>query len=385
MKILIINTVLNTGSTGKIVTDMYKSLINLDHDVRIAYGRGEYNDSPEFYKLGSGTNVYLHLFEARFFDNNGFGSRRATKKFIRYIDSFNPDIIHIHNLHGYYINIKILFDYLKNFTGKIVWTLHDQWAFSSNSAYIYDNLTEKERKKEYPKTFFKFRDNYERKRKIFTSIDTDKQFITGPSKWIVDSASHSFFNKYNISVVHNGIDIDYLKNCEKINVRKKFNLGNKKIILGCASVWEKRKGIESFNELGKLIDEKDYAIVIIGKCDIKLQDNIIHIPSTNSVNEIASFFSEAYVFFNPTKFENFPTVNLESLACGCPVVTFGNGGSGEVVNKYVGRIIKNVSEFIQILEDVDFKNMKANCLNKSNEYSTERMIKNYLNIYSNNF
>ena len=179
MKILMINSVCGVGSTGRICTDLALELENQGHKVKIAYGRGS---SPKQFdrfavKIGSDADVKLHGLKARLFDASGFGSKRATERFISWVKEYDPDVIHLHNIHGYYINVKTLFDYLKTAEKRVLWTLHDCWAFTGHSAYCDSVSCEKWKnscgncplKSAYPKSVTDFsKRNRKLKEEIFT-------------------------------------------------------------------------------------------------------------------------------------------------------------------------------------------------------------------------
>ena len=381
MRVLIINSVCGVGSTGRICTDLYEELVGQGHECCIAYGRGTCDEKYNTYKISNKLDNYWHVFETRFLDNHGFASRSVTKKFIQFIEEYRPDIIHLHNIHGYFLNVKILFNYLENYDGKIIWTFHDQWAFSSHEAYIFEDSNDKTRFAEYPKTFLPFRDKLALKKEIFSVLPQDRTVIVTPSKWLLNSIKSSFL-PYQVNIINNGIDLAKFFSSHNTNLIEKYGLKNKKIILGCSNIWDKRKGIEHFIDLSKKISS-EYQIVIIGKTDIELPKTIIHIERTDFIEELVEWYSISYVFFNPTQMENFPTVNIEALACGTPIITFGNGGSGEVVDKNVGSIVSNVDEVVEVLGSIDFESLRQNCIDKSKKFTAQNMVSEYIDLYGN--
>jgi glycosyltransferase involved in cell wall biosynthesis len=354
MKILQINSVCGFGSTGRIATDLYKVYEEAGHECVIAYGRGSAPEGYKTIKIGSNMDNYMHVAKTRVFDKHGFGSKRATEKFIEEVKEFNPDIIHLHNIHGYYINIEVLFNYLKEENKKVVWTLHDCWSFTGHCSHFdyvkcFKWKTECgncQQKAEYPTS--KIADNskwnYEKKKELFTGLK-DMTIVT-PSNWLAGLVKESFLKEYKVEVIHNGIDLDVFKPT-KSDFREKYGIGNKRMILGVASVWTERKGYNYFMELSKELDE-NYQIVMVGvteKQKKKLPSNILGIIRTNNVQELVEIYSTADIFFNPTLEENFPTVNLEALACGIPVYTFDTGGSWECISQDTGVIIKEKNKF----------------------------------------
>ena len=368
VKVLQINQYCGFGSTGKIVLDIADLVIANGDECRIAYGRYEAPKGYETYKMGGRFNNYEHMLETRLLDNHGFASRYATHKLVKYIKNYNPDVIHLHCLHGYYLNIKILFDYLVVSGKKIVWTFHDCWAFSDHAAYIdYDengNLPKqyaKEDLTEYPTAKFSPFHNYKRKKEIFSHVPN--LTIVTPSKWLKEMTEQSFFSQYPVEVIHNGIDLTKFYPDKNDNLLVNYGISlKKKIILGVASVWDKRKGFIYMNQLAESLPIDDYQVVVIGKLagDYEISDKLVHIAQTEDVNEMRQWYSNAAVFVNPTLFDNFPTTNLESLACGTPVVTFDTGGSPEALTEKVGLVVQqqDVKSIVNELE-----NLVSLCLN----------------------
>ncbi len=340
MKYLLINSVCGIGSTGRICQDIYENQISMGNECIIAYGRGNAPSNIKTYKICNKFNNYLDALKSRIFDNAGFNSKNVTKKFIKFVRQYNPDIIHLHNLHGYFINIQILFNYLKNeFTGKIIWTLHDCWSFTGHcSHFMYAKCNKWKTKcykcpikKEYPKSSFLSRStkNYELKKSLFTSIN-DMTIIT-PSKWLESEVRQSFLKEYKVITQNNKIDLSSFKHLDS-DFKVKYNIENKKMILGIASVWSRKKGLYDFIKLDRLLDD-NYQIVLVGisKKDRKIisNTNIIAIEKTNSKIELAKIYSAADVFVNLSYEENYPTVNLEAQACGTKTIAYDVGGTKE--------------------------------------------------------
>lgn len=341
MRILMINVVCGIRSTGRICTDLATILEEQGHEVRIAYGRGSV---PEKYlkyavRIGTDLDVKLHALYARMFDGCGWGSKKATEKFIEWVDDFNPDVIHLHNIHGYYINIEVLFSYLRACKKKIVWTLHDCWAFTGHSAYC--DAVNCERwilgcydcpcLKVYPSSVMDNSNrNWQKKKRLMDRIPNLS--IVTPSEWLAKQVSKSFLAQYPVRVVHNGIDTArfYPMNT---NFKEQYGIVGKKVLLGVSTSWDDMKGYSDFLKLAEKIGE-DYKVVLVGltKAQIKkLPESILGIERTNSVNELAQIYSAADLFLNLSYCENYPTVNLEAQACGTPVLTYETGGSPETL------------------------------------------------------
>ncbi|MDE6441359.1 MAG: glycosyltransferase, partial [Clostridia bacterium] len=350
MKIVQINSVCGVGSTGRICTGIAEVAQRNGYECIIAYGR---MDAPKKYKeisyhIESNFGVKIHALKSRLFGKTGTYSKKSTKRFLKWLDEYKPDILHLHNLHGYYINVPMLFDYIKERNIRIIWTLHDCWSFTGHCAYFDEDKCTKWQdgcskcydRKEYPKSFCDdSKPMHILKKQLFTGVN-DMCIVT-PSQWLADLVNKSFLNEYEIKVINNGIDLNTFKPSDS-DFRSKYNSANKFILLGVASVWDSRKGLEVFIELSKRLDDK-YQIVLVGvdnKTQKNLPENIIVIQRTESAAELAEIYSAADLFVNPTKLENFPTVNIESLACGTPVLTFQTGGSIEIIDESCGTSVK---------------------------------------------
>ena len=341
MKVLQINSVCGIGSTGKICTDIARTLIDSGHQCKIAYGRGTV---PDKYKdiavrIGSDFGIKMSAIHTRFTGKHGFSGKSATSKFVKWAGCYNPDVIHLHNIHGYYINIQILFDYLRQAQKPVVWTLHDCWPFTGHCAYFdmcgcskwVSQCENCPQINTYPKSLFDASSkNFELKKHLFAGIKN--MTIVTPSNWLANLVKQSFLGCYDVKVINNGIDTSVFKPTEG-NFRKAYGLQNKKIILGVASTWDKRKGLDDFIKLASLIDD-NYVIVLVGlnaKQVGTLPENILGITRTQSATELAHVYTTADVLVNPTYEDNYPTVNIEAQCCGTPVITYNTGGSVESV------------------------------------------------------
>lgn len=396
MRVLQINSVCGIGSTGRIAADIDKILKEKGHESFVAYGRDKSRNCDSTIRVGNHLDNYIHAVKTRVFDKHGFGSKTATKIFISKIEKLNPDIIHLHNLHGYYLNIEILFNYLKQIEKPVVWTLHDCWAFTGHCSHFdYADCYKWEKgcfdcpqKRYYPSSLFmdNSKDNYRRKKAMFTGVKN--LTIVTPSKWLAGIVKKSFLREYPVLVINNGIDLETFKPIQN-DLRQKYNIDNKFIILGIANVWNERKGYEYFIELSKKLSP-DEIIVMIGlkKSQIKkLPDKIIGIAKTHSAKELAEIYSAADVFVNPTLEDNFPTTNLEAMACGLPIITFNTGGSGESVEKDCGIIVEkgNAEELLKAVRIVKTKgksSFSAKCIHSAvSSYDKNQKFNEYIALY----
>ncbi len=344
MKILFINVVSGIRSTGRIVAEQAEDFLSHGDEVRIAYGRekpGEkYKDIS--YRIGTELDVRINGIKARVFDNECFNAVKQTKEFIKWADNYNPDLLWLHNLHGYYINIDLLFGWIKSRPQmQVRWTLHDCWSFTGHCSHF--SLINCDRWKtgchhcpqlrSYPAGLFieNSFENYRHKKEIFCGVKN--MTIITPSRWLADLVGQSFLKEYKTKVVNNTIDTDVFKPTDG-DFRKKHGINDKKIVLGVASSWNKEKGIEDFISISKMLDDS-YVVVMVGltaKQIKKMPSSIICIERTDSAYELAEIYSSADVFVNTSYQETYPTVNLEARACGTKCLAYNSGGAGETVD-----------------------------------------------------
>lgn len=385
-KILFINSVCN-GSTGKICKDLYDVAEDHGYECCIAYGRGNAPEGYDTIKIGNQLDICMHVLKTRLFDAHGFGSKRATKLFLKRVDEYKPDIIHLHNIHGYYINIKLLFEYLKKHQKiKVVWTLHDCWAFTGHCAYWLSNQCMEWEKQcsncryiqEYPSAYKdSSKKNYYTKKYLFTSLQTIN--IIAVSQWLKNQVKKSYLSRYSINVITSGIDTNIFCNRNN-NFKHKYKIEDKKIILGVANVWDDRKGLDDFIELSKKIDN-NYVIVLVGinkKNQKKLPKNILCINRTDSVKKLVEIYSVSDIFFNPTKEETYGLTNIEAQACGTCVVSYDSGGTKETLINENTYTVKDVNEFINKIDQ--FNVNKANV--RKEMFDKSVCFKKYIDLYN---
>lgn len=382
-----INVVCGIRSTGRICTDLATALEAQGHEVKIAYGRENVPEQFQKYavRIGTDLDVKLHGIKARLLDGAGFGSKKATEKFIKWVKEYDPDVIHLHNIHGYYINVEVLFNYLKVCSKKIIWTLHDCWAFTGHTAYCDAVQCERWKTgcyecpqiKEYPKSIIdRSKLNWKKKRKLFT--DVANMTIVTPSHWLAGLVKESFLNNYEVQVIHNGIDTSQFRPLDN-DFRKYYGIENKRILLGVATAWNDMKGYSDFIKLSMMLDDSN-KIVLVGLSDNQLKEipnNILGIKRTASVKELAYIYSAADVFLNLSYCENYPTVNLESRACGTPVVTYNTGGSPESAGPECVVVEKgNLQEVISAIN-----NLPSVVEKDSSAFDEKVSAENYLGLY----
>ena len=393
MKILQINSFCGAGSTGRIAAGLSQSLRAASHECLIAYGRDSAPAGIPAFRIGTKADNYLHALRSRIFDDQGFGSVRATRGLIAKIEEYGPDLIHLHNLHGYYLNLEILFDYLSSAGKSVVWTLHDCWAFTGHCAYFDYVGCEKwktgcgrcPQKNRYPASRLADRSkrNYERKKRLFTSVG--RMTIVTPSQWLADLAGQSFLSRFPTQVIQNGIDLQAFQPTDS-DFRDRHRLREKFIVLGVANVWDERKGLDYFAELSKILNS-GCKIVLVGVTEKQrksLPGSILCIPRTDSIKELAEIYTAADVFVNPTLEEVFGLVNVEALACGTPVVTFDTGGSPEAIDESCGLVVKkeNLKALCAAVEQVRRKQFADEaCRGRAKLFDAESSYSEYLRLY----
>jgi len=397
MKLLQINTTVNSGSHGRIAEDIGLIALGAGHKSYIAASYVNALSHSEVIKIGNTFDRQFHGFKTRFFDRHGFGSTFSTKLLVKKIERIKPDIIHLHNIHGYYLNVKVLFEYLKKENVPVVWTFHDCWPFTGHCSY-FDRVnclkwqTECHHcpnKNVYPASWLldNSRKNFRQKKELFTGLR--KMMLVAPCRWMEGNLRNSFLAVYEIRVIYNGIDINIFRPVDSEAVRKKYDLNNK-YVLGIASIWTKRKGLQDFFKLRRLLD-KDIDIVLAGlnrrQCK-SLPYGIKGIMRTENTDELAALYSGAEVFVNPTYVDNFPTVNLEALACGTPVITYNTGGSPEAIDEKTGRVVEkgNIEKLAEEINSILIygkQNYTANCRKRAvDNFDKNSLFQKYISLYN---
>ena len=390
MKVIQINSVCGRGSTGKICVSV-SNLLNENGVQNYNVYSTRTSDCPNGIKLSSDIYIKLQALFSRLFGNYGFNSFFATKKLIRFLDLEKPDIIHIHNIHSHNCNIGKLFEYIKKNNIKVFYTFHDCWTFTAYCPYFDLVKCDKWRKKccncpqykRYSWFFDRSSFLFERKRKMFQGLNLT---IITPSRWLANLVNQSFLRDYPVKVINNGIDLSVFKPTES-NFRKRYELNGKKIVLGVAAGWDRRKGLDVFVDLVHRLSD-DYVVILVGtdkKIDLMLPKKIISIHRTNNQKELAEIYSVADVFVNPTREENYPTVNMEAIACGTPVVTFRTGGSPEIVDETCGSVVNCddidslYNEIVRICEQKPYSTEA--CLARSRNFDRNERFDEYVKLY----
>lgn len=392
MKIVQINATCGSGSTGKICVDISRLLTDKNIENYIIYS-GKKSTYPLGIYCGDSKEIKVQALRSHLFGLYGFNSIQITKRMLKKLDEIEPDVVHLHNLHGHNCNLEMLLDYLRAHHIKIFWTFHDCWAFTAYCPHFTMDKCDKwkdgchdcHRYREYTFFFDRSRELYNKKKKASEGLDLT---IVTPSQWLADLVKQSFFKNYPVKVINNGIDLGIFKPTPA-DFREKHGIPTDKyIVLGVAFGWGKRKGLDVFIELSKRLDKEKYQIILVGtdeKIDKQLPSNIISIHRTQNQRELAEIYTAADVFANPTREDNYPTVNMESIACGTPVVTFKTGGSPEMIDETCGSVVTcddvvtMEKEVMRICEKKTYS--VENCIRYAKNFDKNKKYEDYIGLY----
>ncbi len=402
-KVFFINTVIGPGnSVGRLTEGLYRMLTEHGYECMAAFGRGDAPSDMNTFKIDTRADIWYHGLMTRLTDRHGFYSKSSTLDLIDQIESFDPDIVHLHNVHGYYLNIKYLFEYLKRSQRRVIWTLHDCWSFTGHCAHFeYVGCTKWingcqncEQLSEYPKSAFKDNSakNYADKKRLFTGIEN--MTLVTPSEWLRQRVLQSFLKDYHTVVVPTGIDLSSFRPIEEerssdnpiFRLKNDLALRGKRVILGVANPWRDRKGLNQFFNLSKIISDK-YAIVLVGLNDSQiasLPPAIKGIKKTESLAELCALYSMADVYVNLTLEDTFPTTNIEALACGTPVITYKTGGSPESLTENTGIVVEknSIQGIVAALDKIESMAgeafTEALCVNQAARYDKDIRFMEYI-------
>ena len=352
------------GSTGAIMRNLHNGLAECGVDSYIFWGRSRETINDHEQRFATKMGCLLHGAMARLTDRVGFYSKRDTASLLKKLDAIDPDVVHLHNLHGYYINIEMLFAWLAQHRCQVKWTLHDCWSFTGHCAYFTRarcnqwevhcaDVEACPQPRTYPKTIFlsNCSKNYSDKQRIFTSVPPERMTFITPSLWLRDLVKNSFFADYNTEVRCNTIDKTVFKYTQS-SFREQHGIDDRIMILGVASEWTERKGLSAFFNLLNDLDESEYVVVVLGLDDgqrSKAPAGLVTLSRTKSASELAEVYSAADVFFNPTVEDNFPTVNLEAEACGTDVVTYDTGGCKETIHRPGSSVVSGYEQALEMI------------------------------------
>ncbi|MGI6217478.1 MAG: glycosyltransferase [Coriobacteriales bacterium] len=360
------------GWAENIVFKKHRELIANGDESWVFWARGNHEQDDHCKRIASMHEVYFDGLQTRIDGKPGFHSKGITRRLLTELEKINPDVVHLHVLTGYYINIEMLFDWLSERQCKINWTLHDCWDFTGHCIYFTNVCCEQwktgcafskscPQKREYPESWLAgdntVRKNWEKKRQIFTMLPPERVQLITPSEWLAGLVRQSFLGKYRVKVIHNTVNTEFFKPTPS-DFRERFRLHNRTVVLGVASKWSERKGLQDFIRLGNDLDSNYYAVVVIGLSDKQIKQvmsrskHIVALPKTSTQLDLVRAYSAADILFNPTVEDNYPTVNLESEACGTPVVTYDTGGCRETIHLADSKVAANYDDALNIIKDM---------------------------------
>lgn len=357
------------GWADSIIFKKHRELVALGDESWVFWARGNREQDEHLQRIASHPEVCLDALQTRLDGKPGFHSKAITRRLLKKLDEIDPDVVHLHLLLGYYINVEMMFKWLSAHRCKVVWTLHDCWAFTGHCIHFTYVKCDQWRtgcacgvacpqKRTYPETFAgdgAVRWSYEQKKRLFTMLPPERVQLITPSQWLADLTKQSFLSKYDVKVVHNTINKEVFKPTPS-DFRERYGLENRFVVLGVASKWSERKGLADFVRLAKDLDSACFAVVLVGLSEKQITqvktgaEHIVALPRTSTPQELAAAYTAADVFFNPTTEDNYPTVNLEAEACGTPVVTYDTGGCRETVKDGRSVVVGSYEDALNSLE-----------------------------------
>ena len=401
-KLLQINPVIRENtSTGKIMRGIGDVVISSGWESYIAYSRardGIVSHTSKLVPIGDKADLAVHAVATRLFDAHGLASKRATRELIGKIEAIKPDVIQIHNVHGYFLNYPLLCEYLSSTGIPVVWTAHDCWLYTGH-CYYYSSIgcgkwktgcNTCPQKSKFPASWLLDRSerNYMLKKRVFAGMRYLQ--IIAVSEWIKNELKQSFLSEIPCQVIHNGIDLDVFKPCDGEGVKDRYGIKTRYYVLAVASIWLEDKGFSDLMRLSGLLRD-DVSLVMVGGMTGKqaktLPEKIVHIRRTSDATALAELYSGAVAFLNPTWQDNYPTVNLEAIACGTPVITYRTGGSPESVTEKTGFVVEqgDIEGMAKIINDIIGNNSylyKLNCREYAlAHFDKGRCFRNYIDLY----
>lgn len=394
MKIVQINATCGVGSTGRICVGISELLTEKGIENYILHC-GAASDYPLGIKCADEKYIRVQALKSRLLGNYGFNSGKSTRTIIAELERIRPDIVHLHNIHSHDCHLERLFSYLRERHIKIIWTFHDCWAFTGYCPHFtmaecgkwQERCHDCIQRKEYSWLFDRSSSLFDRKKELLKDLDLT---IVTPSEWLGGLVKRSFLKAYPVKVINNGIDLSVFRP-EKSDFRRRYGVEDKKLVLGVSFDWGAKKGLDVFIELARRLPD-DYRIVLIGTnetVDALLPENILSIHRTQDQRELCEIYSAADVFVNPTREETYPTVNMESLACGTPVITFDTGGSPEIIDETCGRVVSRndvdaLENEIRRACENDLFSEQA-CTDRASHFDKKKRFEEYVKLYERTF
>lgn len=396
-KLLIVNVSLNFGSTGRIVEGIGKMAIADGWEVYVAHGARYKNASSlKGIQLGTKAGEVLHYLKSALLDAQGLGSRRATRRFLKRVEELQPDLVHIHNIHGCFLNYPLLFQYLKERRIPVVWTLHDCWAMTGHCAHFErthcgkwkDQCGKCPQKRDFPASWLldRSKNNFALKKQLFTAVGTMR--ITTVSSWLRGVAEQSYLKGFPVDEVPNGVDTDVFV-CTGGRIRSRFGIGDKKLVLAVASGFGRRKGIDDYVSLSERLPA-DYQLLLVGVSGRDkriLPDKVMTVSRTDGAAELAAFYSAADVLLSLSYEETFGLTIVEAMACGTPAIVYDNTAQPELVTPETGLVVPagDMDALVKAIAQVCSRPKElyeAACRSRGLEYDEKQSYQKYLRLYS---
>ena len=396
MRAAFVNSIIGTGSTGRIVYQLSKIP---GVQGRIYYGRKENHTDADAFRVTKFMGNAEHAVFTFLSDRQGFCNTEETERMVENLKAFRPDLIHLHNLHGYYLNVEVLFHYLKTIDTPVIWTMHDCWAFTGHCAHFQYVGCERWKTEcahcpglsQYPVTWngAHVTRNYEQKKALFNSLKPGQMTIVTPSIWLREQVKQSFLKDQRIIQISNGIDLACF-HPETSAFRSSHSMEGDFVMLAVANPWTREKGLADLQKLAGML-KQNQKLIIVGttkKQASRFHDlsQVLCIPHTESVQELVQIYSAADVLLNTTYQDTFPTVNIEAQACGCPVITYQTGGSTEMLTKKTGIVVERgnpdaLNDAVQALASGKIVLKRSDCMIHAQRYSKDAMLGAYRSLY----
>lgn len=397
-KLLQINSVVNRGSTGRIVEQIGTYAIQKGWESYIAYGRSSGTSRSKLIRVGSKCDKIIHGIHTRLFDRHGLASTESTKLLIKEVQIINPDVIHLHNIHGYYLNFRVLFNFLSSWGTPLVWTLHDCWAFTGHCTHFsdikcmkwQDYCHECPKIRNYPSSLLidNSSNNFKLKKRLFNSIP--KINIVAVSDWLASNVKNSFLNEKDVRVIHNGIDLDeFFPIKDTTAIDHNYCLKDRRVLLALATSWTENKGLSDYLKLSAILPP-EFVIVLVGiskPLSQSFSSNVIGIERIESVNELAALYSRADILLNLSYQESFGMTTIEGLACGTPAIVYNNTASPELLTKDTGLVVETgdilgVYSAVKEITNHRKESFSINCRQLAiDRYNKNDRCQDYLNLY----
>lgn len=393
MKVLLLDVNCKYSSTGKLVYDLYTQLKGDGHVAAIAYGRGPKVDEENIYRFAPQWEVYLHALLTRITGYTGCFSPIATHRLKKFIEEFQPDVVHLHDMHGYFVNIIPLIIFLKQKNIKTIWTFHCEFMYTGKCGHAYECEKWKEQcddcphLRDYPQSllFDKTTKMFKQKRNVFE--DFNNLLIISPSDWLASRIKQSFLKERRVVTIHNGIDTNIFYRRDARNLKIMHGIGNEKIVLAVApNLLSENKGGESVLAVAHNMRAENVKFVLVGitQGEREYEKNIIPVGLIRDQELLAQYYSMADVFVICSKRENYPTTCVEARACGLPIVGFDVGGVAETAEESRGFFVR-YGDLEGIQKGIEYflnKKLEEESAGSKAVYARETMYQKHLEIYT---